>query len=91
MPEPDVTASVIDSGRARLQGDIASVARMILPGYSEVDVDVRVTLEYESFHSQGIGFYARQNGGYLTDTTPHGQGYAMFLEDGGSGAPALGL
>jgi len=88
---PHVTANVIDAGRARLQGDLANVARMILPGYSALDVDVRVTLEYEAFHSQGIGVYARQNGGSLTDTTPHGQGYAMFLEGGGSGEPELGL
>lgn len=39
------------------------------------------TLFQDGFErGQGIGFYVRQNGGYLQQTVPHGQGYAVFVE-----------
>ena len=81
----------LDGGRARLHGWTAKVGRMILPGFAERDSDVTVTVEYEAIHSQGIGVYARQNGGYLDETDPVGAGYALFLQGGGSGPLELGL
>ncbi|NJL29052.1 MAG: SMP-30/gluconolactonase/LRE family protein, partial [Thermoanaerobaculia bacterium] len=54
------------------------------------DVEVRFTLVFEDVASQGVGFYVRQNGGYLQQTTPHGQGYAVFVE-GFRGTPGIGV
>jgi len=42
--------------------------------------DVVFTVRFENFSSQGVGFYLRQNGGYLTDSVTNGQGYGVFLE-----------
>jgi hypothetical protein len=43
-------------------------------------VEALFTLVMEDAATQGVGFYARQNGGYLTQTDPDGQGYAVFAE-----------
>ncbi len=52
---------------------------MTRPG-DVVDVEVRFTLAFEDLSTQGVGFYVRQNGGYLADTDPTGLGYAVFVE-----------
>ncbi len=75
-----VTVWDLQANRARLNGDPAFVARMILPGYAESDVEAEVTVEFEDVDNQGFGFYVRQNGGTLQEYIPHGQGYAMFLK-----------
>jgi hypothetical protein len=54
------------------------------------DVEVNFTLVFEQQSTQGVGFYVRQNGGYLQQTNPNGQGYAIFVE-GFRGFPRLGL
>lgn len=56
-----------------------SLARMYMPG-TETNTDVTVTAEWGDFETQGMGFYVRQNGGYLQQTVTHGQGYAVFVE-----------
>lgn len=76
----DIIEHAVEDGRARFTSRASRVARMGLPGYGAVDVDVVVTVTFEDFTSQGFGFYARQNGGSLTDTDPPGQGYSMFPE-----------
>ena len=76
----DIIEHRVEGGRARFTSRSERVARMGLGGYSAVDVDVLVTVTFEDFTSQGFGFYARQNGGSLTDTDPPGQGYSMFPE-----------
>ncbi len=86
-----VTAWDLQQGRARLNGDPSFVARMLLPGFSEVDVEAEVTFEFEDFVHQGIGFYVRQNGGTLQEYLPHGQGYAMFLKGPWAWPEDLGL
>ena len=55
------------------------------------DVEVRFTLRLEDLATQGVGFYVRQNGGYLGMTMPHGQGYAVFVEAGFRGLPGVGV
>ncbi|MCA9729428.1 MAG: T9SS type A sorting domain-containing protein [Candidatus Eisenbacteria bacterium] len=75
-----VTVWDVQNARGRLNGDPGFVARMILPDFAEVDVEVSVTFEFEDVANQGIGFYVRQNGGTLQEYLPHGQGYAMFLK-----------
>jgi hypothetical protein len=77
-----VLSSDIMGGRGRLSGQEATVARIALPGYSETDVDIYVTVEFEAWSQQGFGFYVRQNGGALTQTATLGQGYAVYLEGG---------
>jgi hypothetical protein len=80
-----LTVSDLESGRGRMSGQSANgsgsaVARMLLPGFAETGIEALMTLEFENVANQGIGFYARQNGGTLQEYTPFGQGYAMFLK-----------
>lgn len=78
-------------GRGRLVPFISSysLARMDIPG-DELDVDIRFDVEFAELATQGLGFYARQSGGYLTQSTPPGAGYAVFIE-GFRGPPAIGV
>jgi hypothetical protein len=86
-----VSVADLQANRARLNGDPAFVARMILPGFSAVDTEVLVTVEFEDVHNQGFGFYVRQNGGTLQEYLPHGQGYALFLKGNWYWPEDLGL
>jgi gluconolactonase len=45
-----------------------------------VNAEVAFTLVLTDEPTQGVGFYLRQNGGYLQQTTPAGAGYAVFVE-----------
>lgn len=54
------------------------------------NVEATFTLVFENVASQGVGFYVRQNGGYLEATSPMGQGYAVFVE-GFRTTPGIGL
>jgi hypothetical protein len=88
----NVQSADIQQGMARLQPDATgySLARM----GAEVDtrnVEVRFTLRFEDASSQGVGFYVRQNGGYLQNTTTHGQGYAAFAEGSFRGTSGIGV
>ena len=67
-----------------------SLARMRAP-VSALDVDVRFTLRMEHPGYQGVGFYVRQNGGYLNYTAPRGSGYAVFVEGPFRFAPGIGV
>jgi hypothetical protein len=77
-----VLSSEIVGGRGRLAGQETAVARIALPGFEETDVDIAVTVEFESWTQQGFGFYVRQNGGALLQTSTPGQGYAVYVEGG---------
>ncbi len=55
------------------------------------DVDVTFRFRLENASTQGVGFYVRQNGGYLTETIPNGQGYAIFIEGSFRGLPGVGV
>ncbi len=80
-PSSSVAVADLQGGRARLQPVPSgySLARMVGP-QAPSDVEVLVTMEFEDLATQGIGFYVRQNGGYLHETTPAGEGYAVFVE-----------
>jgi gluconolactonase len=82
----------IQSGRARLRPTPSgySLARMKAAIVNR-DVEVRFAFVMEDEPTQGVGFYVRQNGGYLTQTVPNGQGYAVFLEGGFRAQPGIGL
>lgn len=76
-----VASQTVESGQGRLVPTPSnySLARMGFDaGVRDVEVSVRVT--FEDVGTQGVGFYVRQNGGWLQGTTPHGSGYAVFLE-----------
>jgi hypothetical protein len=88
---PHVTLQDLSGNRGRLNGDPQHVARMVLPGFAEADVEVEVTVEFEDVAFQGFGLYVRQNGGYLQDTVPFGQGYATFLKGNWAWPEDLGL
>lgn len=88
--------SDLQGDRGRMSGQAANgsgavVARMLLPGFSETDVEAVMTLEFENAPVQGIGFYARQNGGTLQEYVPFGQGYALFLKGGWGWPEDLGI
>ena len=82
-----VDRAEVSGGVARLSPEVSaySLARMHHPG-SALDFDARFRVRFSEPGTQGAGFYVRQNGGYLRQTTPRGQGYAAFLE--GFRAPA---
>lgn len=90
-PAGGVAVADVQTGRARLVPVLSaySLARMVAPG-NETDVDATFELEFEELATQGIGYYVRQNGGYLEQTNPVGAGYAVFVE-GFRGTPAIGL
>lgn len=71
----------IVGGRGRLvpsPGPYA-VARVFAP-LDCTDVEVTFTFEMSQPSVQGFGMYVRQNGGYLVDTVPPGEGYSTFLQ-----------
>jgi hypothetical protein len=76
-----VATADVQGGRGRLIPSVSgySLARMNAPlGCTEAEVTF--SFEFTSGNTQGVGFYLRQNGGYLQQTTPAGQGYAVFVE-----------
>lgn len=77
-----------ERGRLRPEPSAYSLARMVAPG-TAATVEALFTLVLEDAASQGVGFYARQNGGYLQQTLPPGQGYAVFVE--AFRGPAVGV
>lgn len=88
--------SDLQDNRGRMSGQAANgsgvaVARMLLPGFTATDIEAVMTLEFENAAQQGIGFYARQNGGTLQEYAPFGQGYAMFLKGGWGWPEDLGI
>jgi hypothetical protein len=77
-----VVSATIDDGRGHLVGATGQVARMVLPGFEETDVDISITVTFDDWTQQGFGLYVRQNGGALHETDPPGQGYATYVEGG---------
>lgn len=88
----NVASADIQQQRARLRPEPTgySLARMgaAIPTQN---VEVRFTLRLEDAATQGVGFYVRQNGGYLQQSATHGQGYATFIEGDFRGQPGIGL
>jgi hypothetical protein len=86
----EVAVADVQGGQGRLRPDPSgySLARMVHPG-STANVQALFTMVLEDAPTQGVGFYARQNGGYLTQTDPDGQGYAVFVE--AFRGPAIGV
>jgi len=87
----------IQTNRGRLQGTAfdnvsfeTGLTRVINSTIDLLDTDVTFTVEFEDFANQRVRFYLRQNGGYLTQSTPNGQGYAVFW-GGGDGVAELSL
>jgi len=77
-----VVSATLYDGQGRLTGATGQVARMVLPGFTESDVDVSITVRFDDWLHQGMGLYVRQNGGALQQTVPPGQGYAAYVEGG---------
>lgn len=78
-----VDDATVDVNRGALAPVISgySLGRMghALPA-GAVDVEVRFALAMTDPATQGVGFYVRQNGGYLQASQPRGAGYAVFVE-----------
>lgn len=86
-----VASADVVSGRARLVPQVSnySLARMVLSD-DESEVEATFTVTFDDLANQGLGFYVRQNGGYLQQTSPTGQGYAVFIE-GFRARPGIGV
>jgi hypothetical protein len=82
----------IQQGAARLRPGATgySLARM-KAAVTNRNIEVRFRLRMEDVTTQGVGFYVRQNGGYLTQTATHGQGYAGFVEGSFRGSPGVSV
>jgi gluconolactonase len=76
-----VDVADVQAGRGRFRPTPSgySLARLYAP-LAAADVEATLTVEFEDLATQGIGFYVRQNGGYLDQSVPTGQGYAVFVE-----------
>ncbi len=77
----------IQSNRGRLRSNTydgisstTALTRVINSSVNLQDVDAVFTVEFEDFANQGVGFYVRQNGGYLTELATNSQGYGVFLQ-----------
>jgi hypothetical protein len=76
-----VQSATIAGGRGRIVPMTSSYSLGRMGASAAVrDVEVTFNLEFESIGTQGIGFYVRQNGGWLGHTNPTGAGYAIFVE-----------
>jgi len=86
-----VALADLQAGQARFRPVPSgySLARLFAPVDTR-DVELRFTVVFEDIATQGVGFYVRQNGGYLQQTTPFGQGYAVFVE-GFRALPGIGV
>lgn len=87
-------AAVADvvGGRGRLRPVPSSytLARMWAP-VTTGDVEVRFSFQMEQTTTQGLALLVRHNGGYLTQTTPFGQGYGVFLEGSFRNLPGISI
>ncbi len=88
QPWPEVWAETsgvaladVQGGRGRLRPIISSysLARMIAT-IDCAEVDASLTFMFTDDNTQGVGLFARNNGGYLRQTEPFGQGLAAFAE-----------
>jgi len=88
----NVATDDIEQGMARLQPHPTgySLARMGV-AVANRSVEARFGLRFEDLATEGIGFYVRQNGGYLQQSATHGQGYAAFIEGSFRATPGIGL
>ncbi len=96
-PEPWVVSgntNVIDiqSGEARLSPNPTnySLAR-VFAAVETGDVELKFAFRMEDATTQGVGFYVRQNGGYLDQTMTAGEGYGVFVEGSFRGLQGIGV
>ncbi len=89
-PLGGVASATVVGGRGNLapMTSAYSLARMG-HAFGSRDVEVTFTLTMQQTGQQGVGFYVRQNGGYLRQSATHGGGYAVFVE--GFRGPQIGL
>lgn len=88
----DVALADVQSGFGRLRpGPTGYSLGRMKAATATRDVDVTFRFRLENAATQGVGFYVRQNGGYLTQTIPNGQGYAIFIEGSFRNLPGVGV
>jgi hypothetical protein len=86
-----VAIADVQGGRGRLvpsPGPYA-LARLVTP-LDCVDIEVSFAFELSQPAVQGVGLYVRQNGGYLQQTVPPGEGYVAFIQ-GFMQPPGIGI
>lgn len=88
----EVALAQINNNQARLipVASNYSLAR-ITNQINAQDMEVTFSLTFENALTQGVGFYVRGNGGYLQQTNPTGQGYAVFIEKFDPQGAGIGL
>lgn len=81
VPVGGVAVADVQDGWGRLRPEISgySLARMVT-FIDCPEIDTSLTFMFTDQNTQGVGLYARQNGGHLRETDPPGEGYAAFAE-----------
>ncbi len=76
-----VASQSVQGGRGRLIPTSGNYALARMGTTSDVrDIDVSFRVQLDNIATAGVGYYVRQNGGWLRNTATHGQGYAVFVE-----------
>lgn len=81
VPVGGVAVADIQDGWGRLRPEISdySLGRMVT-FIDCPEIDTSLTFMFTDGNTQGVGLYARHNGGHLRQTDPFGEGYAAFAE-----------
>ncbi len=81
VPVGGVALADVQDGWGRLRPELSdySLARMVT-FIDCPEIDTSLTFMFTDQDTQGVGLYARQNGGHLRETDPFGEGYAAFSE-----------
>jgi len=81
VPVGGVALADVQDGWGRLRPELSdySLARMVT-FIDCPEIDTSLTFMFTDQTTQGVGLYARHNGGHLRETDPTGEGYAAFAE-----------
>ncbi|MBV1857974.1 MAG: hypothetical protein KUG77_06140 [Nannocystaceae bacterium] len=81
VPVGGVAVADVQDGWGRLRPELSgySLGRMVT-FIDCAEIDTSLTFMFTDQSTQGVGLYARQNGGHLRQTDPVGEGYAAFAE-----------
>lgn len=81
VPTGGVALADVQDGWGRLRPEISNYSLARTVAFIDcTEVDTSLTFMFTDGATQGVGLYARHNGGHLNDTDPAGQGYSTFAE-----------
>lgn len=81
VPTGGVALADVQDGWGRLRPELSNYSLARTVAFIDcAEVDTSLTFMFTDGSTQGVGLYARHNGGHLDDTDPAGQGYSTFAE-----------